>query len=97
MRKITEKLKKLLNWFLHQKRVKFFSSSILIAYDGQMTDYPDHRETRIAEDSQNDDVLVRMIDFPHTYIDLGDSKSQDDNYIYGLRNLIHMFEELVDK
>ena len=62
-----------------------------------MTDYPDHTETRNTEASQSDDVIVRMIDFPHTYIDLGDAKSLDDNYIYGLRNLIHMFEELVDK
>eukprot|EP00112_Aurelia_sp_Birch-Aquarium-sp1_P003517 Seg1393.13 transcript_id=Seg1393.13/GoldUCD/mRNA.D3Y31 product="Regulator of nonsense transcripts 3B" protein_id=Seg1393.13/GoldUCD/D3Y31 len=97
VRRIIEKLKNLQNWFLHQKRVKFFSSSILIAYDGDATQYPDYREAMKAEYAENDDVIVRMIDFPHTYIDLGDSKSLDDNYSYGLRNLIRMFEELVEK
>ena len=97
MRKIIGKLKKLLNWFLQQKRIKFYSSSILIAYDGDITQYPTHRETRKGVDSESDDVVVRMIDFPHTYIDLSDSESLDDNYIYGLTNLIRMFEELVRK
>ena len=127
---IISKLNKILHWFTRQKRVKFYSSSILIAFDGEKTHYIDdivsseksstcegsdfsHRGNDVTQKTidvkhkQNDakhqgkgittskgDVVVRMIDFPHTYIDLNGEKSLDTNYIYGLRNLIQIFEHL---
>lgn len=114
--KIISKLNKILQWFLHQKRVKFYSSSILIAFDGEKTQYIDdivssgnnstcegsdftykgsdvkHQANGII--ASTGDVVVRMIDFPHTYIDLKGEKSLDTNYIYGLRNLIRIFERI---
>ena len=91
LRRIIEKLKKLEEWFSYQNRVKLFSSSILIAFDGQRVQYPDAKNTTLTDFSE-DDVVVRMIDFPHTYIDLNGTQSLDTNYMYGLKRLIQIFE-----
>ena len=71
--------------------MKLFSSSILIAFDGQRIKYPDAKNTTLTDFSE-DDVVVRMIDFPHTYIDLNGTQSLDTNYMYGLKRLIQIFE-----
>ena len=111
---IISKLQNILQWFSNQERIKFYSSSILIAFDGEKTHYTDylksfrheascqgndiiHRESDLARRGSDvaiskGDLIVRMIDFPHTYIDLKGEKSLDSNYIYGLKNLIRIFE-----
>ena len=38
-------------------------------------------------------VSVHLVDFAHTY--LGQFSKPDDNYLYGLDNLIHYFEQLI--
>ncbi len=93
---IIKKLKELLGWFSHQKIVEFYSSSILIAFDGQRTNYESTKMVQKKETIKSickEDVVVRMIDFPHTYFGL-DDESLDTNYIYGLENLISFFERL---
>ena len=109
VKKIISKLKRIRTWFLHQKRIKFYSSSILIAFDGEKYQYPSGTISSGSDViygksdvickgkdviSSDDDVIVRMIDFPHTYIDLTGEKSLDANYIYGLENLVRIFENL---
>lgn len=95
-------LEKLLEWFSRQKSVNFYSSSILIAFDGERTKYPASFRKNSKKDAikpvvnQRDDVVVRMIDFPHTYFDM-DNDSLDANYMFGLQNLIKVFQELKEE
>lgn len=103
--KIVAQLEKILAWFSYQKRIKFYSSSILISFDGAKTQYLNdvisdvtvndvvHSKSDVVP-SQKEDVVVKMIDFPHTYIDLKGESCLDQNYIYGLENLIRIFKNL---
>jgi hypothetical protein len=43
--------------------------------------------------SQKPNVSVHLVDFAHTYI--GHYEGRDDNYLYGLDNLIHYVQQLV--
>ena len=82
--------------------MNFYSSSILIAFDGERTKYPASFRKNSKKDAikpvvnQRDDVVVRMIDFPHTYFDM-DNDSLDANYMFGLQNLIKVFQELKEE
>ena len=92
---IISKLKAILAWFSCQRRIKFYSSSILIGFDGARTEYGDDIDSALnGAICPKEDVIVRMIDFPHTYIDLKGDTSLDTNYIYGLENLVRIFETL---
>ena len=42
---------------------------------------------------QKPKVSIHLVDFAHTYI--GHYKASDENYLYGLDNLIHYLEQLV--
>jgi len=105
---IISALDRIFQWFSHQERIKFYSSSILIAFDGEKTQYNSSSRRENGSSVQRidvvcaetdfsisrKDVVVRLIDFPHTYIDLKGQKSLDVNYIYGLKNLIQIFKRL---
>jgi len=75
-----DKLCKLLNWQEVQTSFKVYSSSLFFAYDAS---------AKTAKGS------VKMIDFAHV-IDITDGKSHDEEYLFGLRNLIKLFEDIVN-
>ena len=131
-----------MKWFETQKRIKFYCTSLLIAYDGSKswlgkrsnnstnhsgfkqsfstrngesnglwhqlsTDMDEDNLSKeyneLAFDENNagmrfvaDDVVMGMIDFTHTFIDTeGMMDSVDENYIYGLRSLIDIFQNML--
>lgn len=75
-------------WFERQRRYVFYASSLLLVYDaaqlvdGQVQSNGDDRSAAV--------VSVRMIDFAHVF----PSTTVDENYLYGLNNLIKLLEEL---
>jgi hypothetical protein len=85
------KLEQLEQWFDrdNQNRFEFISSSLLFAY---------------SSDEQDElHIELRMIDFAHVF-PLAGSKClvegmahQDQNYLFGLRNLLQLFQKLARK
>ena len=76
-------LKSIINWFENDNlnRWKFYSSSLLFAYDS------DFKKKRPYSQS----ILVRMIDFAHVFPNNPEQShyeaSRDTNYLYGLHKL----------
>lgn len=105
---VIDKLKKIEAWFLKQKKYAFYASSLLIVYDASIDTSNGHDEEDIALCKQSDNttscldyshgnkprsyVDVRMIDFTHVF----PSDEPDDNYIFGLQNLIKHLESLME-
>uniref|UniRef100_H2MQN5 Kinase n=1 Tax=Oryzias latipes TaxID=8090 RepID=H2MQN5_ORYLA len=87
---------------------RFYSSSLLIIYDGapHRKHTRRHTEEGLSEDEEDEDeecsspaVDVRMIDFAHTTCrhygeDSVVHEGQDRGYIFGLQNLISIISEL---
>lgn len=78
---VLTQLGELLSLFEEQQDVHFFSSSLLII-----------RECCSMSQRR---ACVRMIDFAHAFILSDEESSSDDNYLYGLRNLISDLSELL--
>jgi len=93
---ILEKLYIIRDWFLAQNSYRFFASSLLILYES----YSKHDlGSQGSSDSEDDRsslsklrVDVRMIDFAHVYP--AENGQIDTNYVFGLNNLIQIFEIL---
>lgn len=93
---ILEKLYIIRDWFLSQNSYRFFASSLLILYES----YSKHDlGSQGSSDSEDDRsslsklrVDVRMIDFAHVYP--AENGQIDTNYVFGLNNLIQIFEIL---
>lgn len=124
-------LEQIRDWFLSQKQLAFYSSSLLFVYEGvadkvvdgasdasrcccvknegqwrqslqQDTTMPrpnsfTERVTRCTEIHASQCGLqrtdVRMIDFAHVF----PTDEADNNYIYGLNNVIKLFDEILRK
>ena len=71
---VLAQLHELLALFEQQKEVHFYSSSLLVIREC-------HTDAQCR-------ALVRMIDFAHAYILPEEEACVDDNYLFGLRNLI---------
>lgn len=69
----------ILNWFNRQTIMHFYSSSLLLVYEGN---------SKISLK-----VAVRMIDFSHA-IEIDEMKGNDENYIFGISKLVEMFKSL---
>ncbi|XP_065174843.1 inositol polyphosphate multikinase-like [Sycon ciliatum] len=77
---VIKQLQMLSSLFEKQTSVHFFSSSLLIIFG--------------TSDAQQPPACVRMIDFAHAYMLSEDEASVDDNYLFGLRNLVKTLSEL---
>lgn len=75
-------LRELESWFRHQREFHFYSSSVLILYEG---------DAACVEDSN---VRVRLVDFAHTFTSDG---KRDENFLGGLASLICWLEDVVRK
>jgi hypothetical protein len=74
---VLHQLSLLEDWFMFQSEFRFFSSSILILYEG--------KATSAAEAN----VTIRMVDFAHTFQHVGNSNdvpTRDENYLEGLKS-----------
>jgi 1D-myo-inositol-tetrakisphosphate 5-kinase/inositol-polyphosphate multikinase len=73
------KLYELLDWFENNTQFSFVGTSLLLMYDG-----------KLESDGANRRVDVKVIDFAH----VDRTGRRDDGYIYGLKNLIQVFEDI---
>lgn len=79
-------LRKLLDLFQRQDRYLFYSSSLLLIYEGSI-------DSTIKTD-------IRMIDFGHTYIKTEEERKilgKDVGYILGLQTVISCLERIKNK
>ncbi len=107
MAECVKKIKKVKDWFEKQTQLAFFASSLLIVYEGnpdhakqtnnnvqtKPTEDNGKEHSATSSNSRTDPaslVDVRMIDFAHVF----PAESKDENYLYGLNNLIKYLEEL---
>jgi len=74
-----EKLYKLLNWFENNAQFSFVGTSLLLMYDGRLND-----------DLTSKRADIKVIDFAH----VDRCSTRDEGYIFGLRNLIKIFEAI---
>eukprot|EP00210_Caulerpa_lentillifera_P006436 g6148.t1 len=75
-------LRELRNWFQNQGMFKFYSSSVLVTYDGD------------AECVEDLNVQIKLVDFAHTYPTEG---TKDRNFQDGLISFMQWLEEVVDE
>ncbi|ANQ09645.1 Uncharacterized protein PCOAH_00038820 [Plasmodium coatneyi] len=80
---LLEKLHRFFNCIMELRHYRFWSSSLLWVFDGGLTD----------QKARSNSLDIRMIDFANT-IYLQDNPSVDDEYIFGLKNLIHSMQIL---
>lgn len=91
---IMKRLDGILEWFETKNinQLYFFSSSLLIVYDGIYGEKDESECSGIGES-----VRVSMIDFAHVF-HIHDVKScKDNNYLYGLKRLRQFFATLITK
>ena len=95
---IVNRLRKLRETLLQQDTFRFYSSSLLIMYDGSLDDQNDSgiHEGMPSSPDDSDLIDIRLIDFAHTTYkgfqnDRICHKGPDHGLILGLDNLIHMF------
>ena len=81
-----EELYKILTLFQHQTTFHFYGSSLLFVYDAETA--KNFREQNC--DSLRDSVSLKMIDFAHVW---RAEELPDTNYIWGVTNLIKLFEK----
>lgn len=99
---VLNKLRCILNFFQRQKLFQFYSSSILISYEGLLKEMDRKLLRNDAEMDQNfinysnkicfaDLVDVHMIDFTHVF----NQNELDENYLHGLSNFILYVEQFI--
>ena len=83
-------LQRVKDWMTKQTTHKFFSSSLLIVYEGDIGPLSPNVQRQLEEESETDeaqnDVIVKMIDFPHVVP--SETKEPDRNYLDGLELLM---------
>ncbi|SCM24641.1 inositol polyphosphate kinase, putative [Plasmodium chabaudi adami] len=80
---LLEKLHVFFNCIVELRHYRFWSSSLLWVFDGGLSD----------KKERSNSLDIRMIDFANT-IYLQDNPSVDEEYIFGLRNLIYFIQIL---
>ncbi|KAL6059963.1 Kinase [Balamuthia mandrillaris] len=66
-------------------RFNIYSSSLLFVYEGE--------DVQEEEEAQPPKVTMKMIDFVHAFR-INDEKPNDDGYVFGLRNLLQLLQQL---
>jgi len=74
-------LTKILSWFESNDKFRFIGSSLLLLYNGD--------DTKPADK----EAMIRIIDFAH--VDRIAEGSRDDGYIFGLKSLIKVFQDVL--
>lgn len=151
IKSVLNKLRSIEDWFQNQRKFAFYSSSILIVFEGDSTSVQTpkklrrhlsrppltHRESNVLtnakscidvncpterqwrgsfhrslsenawnsnrtddensknndENNKDNDVELKMIDFTHVW----NTEQQDQNYLFGLQNVIHHVELLLER
>jgi len=83
---ILTRIERILKWFEQQTHFRFYSSSLLIVYEG-MESVPSSSLSPSNDTKSADPIAdVWMIDFGHVMT--SEDGSKDHNYIYGLNSLL---------
>jgi len=100
-------LERILLWFEEQRHYRFYSSSLLLVYEGDETPNPTTTEgnghTVLEQQQQQAQALsgggkrvidVRIIDFAHATRADEDGRA-DEGFIHGLKRAIACFQQLL--
>lgn len=98
-----EKLQELSRCLEQEDRLRFFSSSLLLMYEGQQKDCSsiangDCMSSELSANHEADrEADIKMIDFARSfhYTKKAVPVGADESYLLGLRNLIKMFQEIL--
>lgn len=96
-RSIVSQLQHIHHWALSQRSYKIRGSSILVVYDAeQLASVPLDvvKGKAVVAGEVWPKVIVKMIDFAHVLHSFGD---RDENYIFGLENLINCISNKENK
>lgn len=93
-------LQEILSWFEEQRHYRFYSSSLLLVYEGSEEDAGPNDSAASAGDTSaprktlnKSKVDVRLIDFGHATL-VPDNRA-DEGFIHGLKKAIACFSELL--
>jgi hypothetical protein len=89
---VVQQLRSILSTFKKQRKYKIFASSALIAYDAKAVKL--FLDGKIKSSTLSKSVSVRIIDFAHVFHSGGE---RDDNFIFGLENILKLFENCLRK
>ena len=106
-------LGKLLTVMEHQSAYRFYNTSLLLIYEGDVSESEDNTcySTNVDKDDQRPaidlkpsrtNVGVRMIDFAHVQCINENLNSEfrqvlDESYLFGLRSVIRILEEILEE
>lgn len=106
-------LGKLLTVMEHQSAYRFYNTSLLLIYEGDVSESEDNTcySTNVDKDDQRPtidakpsrtNVRVRMIDFAHVQSINENMNSElrqvlDESYLFGLRSVIRILEEILEE
>lgn len=104
---VLKRLREIVKILMTLDSFRFYTSSLLVTYDGEELEEDEEEENQQAErkDStgyiEDPKVNVRMIDFAHsTHRGMGDETvytGPDDGFLFGLRTLEKMLEEFIQE
>lgn len=80
LKEIILQVKHIKDFFVRQRKLSFYSSSLLVVYEGNS----------LSEGKVSNVASVKMIDFAHVF----PTQNSDENYIFGLETLLKMFSSL---
>lgn len=83
VRIVLDKVLKIREWVAQQRHFKFYSSSLLLMYEGASLEQAPCKAD------------VRMIDFAHTQWVKGEDDEIDDGYVFGIDTLIEILQTLL--
>ncbi|KAA8496223.1 Inositol hexakisphosphate kinase 3 [Porphyridium purpureum] len=87
IRVVVERLRILFEKMQKQTLFRFYSSSVLIVYEGDLDAVAKNDHLPVAD--------VKMIDFAHTQHN--DDRKVDEGYLFGLHNLIQILIQLLER
>ncbi len=88
---VVDKMSRILEDFESQRKYKIFASSLLLSYDAAAVRR--FKKSGSIGDLQ-DGVSIRLIDFAHVFMANGE---RDDNFLFGLNNLLALFTSYLNK
>ena len=90
---VVDQLSSMLKTFKKQSKYKFFASSVLISYDAEAIRKFGTAE-KIPRSKLVESVSVWLIDFAHVF---RSDAELDENFVFGLENLLELFKNCVKK
>ncbi|CAD5123573.1 DgyrCDS11908 [Dimorphilus gyrociliatus] len=81
LKEIIKQIKEIRDFFQNQTKLSFYSSSLLVVYEGNMK----------AKKQIPNVALVKMIDFAHVF----STQEHDENYAFGLEILLKLFTNML--